>query len=232
MLPGWDCVGADPPAKMLIEVETDGCRLRVGLGDGLGWIWGWRGDGSWNTTGSHPLSGDRLGLHTCQSPHSFPSTATPPLSLNQGLSNPRHPQAHLPPQWPRFTCSRSRGPPRPQDAGRLEPGELGARRCWKRGKGWALVQEGALNPCVWASKHFQLGISLGLWTVNRVETELETQSICGGGRGQGCVCVLYPFTPSLRGLLAYPLYPQKLVTSLFTAHLGGGPARRNQGAIG
>lgn len=46
------------------------------------------------------LSGDGLGLeppfHTCQSPHNFPSTA-PQLSLNQGLSNPRHPQACLPP---------------------------------------------------------------------------------------------------------------------------------------
>lgn len=34
-------------------------------------------------------------------------------------------------------------------------------------------------------------LPLGLWTVNRVETELETQSICGGGRGQDCVSVLH-----------------------------------------
>lgn len=37
-----------------------------------------------NAAGSHPLSGDGLGLeppfHTCQSPHNFPSTAPPNCS--------------------------------------------------------------------------------------------------------------------------------------------------------
>lgn len=52
------------------------------------------------------------------------------------------------------------------------------------------------------------------------ETELRLSQYVAGAEGR---TVSLSFTE--KGSPACPLYPQKLVTSLFSAHLGGGPTR-------